>query len=124
MYNCQQTPSVTPHDVVATVSSFNHEVASLNSVLLSPFTEHYVSVGNADVSVMAKFSHGTFYIFAASGKPATPPADNQPVTFTVAGRYSGPVSVIGEHRTLRAVNGVFVDKFANEDSVHIYEIKN
>jgi hypothetical protein len=124
MYNCQQTPSVTLHDVVATVSSFNHEVASLNSVLLSPFAEHYVSVGNADVSAMAKFSHGTFYVFAASGKPVTPPADNQPATFTVAGHYSGPVTVIGESRMLHAINGVFVDKFANEDSVHIYEIKN
>ena len=123
-YNCQQTPFVTLHDVVATVSSFNHEVASLNSVLLSPFAEHYVSVGNADVSAMTKFSHGTFYVFAASGKPATPPADNQSVTFTVAGRYSGPVTVIGENRTLHAINGVFVDKFANEDSVHIYEINN
>ena len=106
------------------MSSFNHEVASLNSVLLSPFAEHYVSVGNADISAMAKFSHGAFYVFAASGKPATPPADNQSVAFTVAGRYSGPVTVIGENRTLRAINGVFVDKFANEDSVHIYEIKS
>ena len=123
MYNCQQSPSVTLHDVVASVSSFNHEVAGLNSVLLSPFAEHYVSVGNADVSAMAKFSHGTFYVFAASGKPAEPPADNQSVAFTVAGRYSGPVTVIGEDRLLRAVNGVFVDKFANEDSFHIYEIK-
>ena len=122
MYYCQQTPGVTLHDVVTNVSAFNHEVASLNSVLLAPFAENYVSTGNADVSAMAKYSHGDFYVFAASGKPATPPPDNQSVTFTVAGRYSGPVTVIGEHRTLQAVNGVFTDVFANEDSVHIYKI--
>ena len=122
MYNCQQTPGVTLHDIVANVSAFNHEVASLNSVLLSPFAENYVSTGDADVSVMAKYSHGAFYVFAASGKPAMPPADNQSVTFTVAGRYSGPVTVVGENRTLQAVNGVFMDRFANEDSVHIYQI--
>jgi hypothetical protein len=122
MHNCQQTPGVTLQDVVANVSAFNHEIERLNSVLLSPFAENYVNTGNADVSVMAKYSHGVFYIFAASGKPATPPADNQSVTLKVAGGYSGPVTVLGEGRTLQAVNGVFTDRFANEDSVHIYKI--
>jgi hypothetical protein len=121
-YNCQPVPGVTLHDVVNSVSAFNHEVARLNSVLLSPFAEKYVSTGNADVSTMAKYSDGAFYIFAAAGKPATPPPNNQPVTFTVAGGYSGPVKVVGENRSLQAVNGVFTDKFANEYSVHIYEV--
>lgn len=122
LYSCQQTPGVTLHDVVANVSAFNHEIASLNSVLLSPFAEHYVSTGNADVSAMAKYSHGVFYVFAASGQPGTPPSDNQSVTFTVADGYSGPVRVIGENRILQAVDGAFTDKFANENSVHIYQI--
>ena len=122
MYSCQQAPGVTLHDVVTSVSAFNHQVASLNSVLLSPFAKNYVSTGGADISAMAKYSHGAFYVFAASGKPAAPPPDNQAVTFTVAGRYSGPVTVMGENRTLQAVNGIFTDRFANEDSVHIYEI--
>ena len=122
MYGCQQTPGVTLHDVVASVSEFNHEVERLNSVLLSPFAERYVSTGNADVSTMAKYFNGTFYIFAASGRPATPPPANQEVTFTVADHYSGPVTVVGEDRTLQAINGVFSDRFANEDSVHIYRI--
>jgi hypothetical protein len=121
-YNCQQTPGVTLHDVVADVSNFNHEVASLNSVLLSPFAENYVNAGIADVSTMAKYLDGVFYIFAASGKPATPPPDNQSVTFTVADGYSGPVTVVNENRSLQAVNGHFTDRFANEDTVHIYEI--
>ncbi len=121
-YNCQQTPGVTLHDVVKNISAFNHEVASLNSVLLSPFAINYVSVGNADVSVMAKYSNSKFYIFAASGKPARPPANNQFVTFKLAGNYTGPVIVVDEHRFLHVVNGVFTDKFANMDSVHIYQI--
>jgi hypothetical protein len=122
MYNCHQTPGVTLHDVVTYVSAFNHEVAMLNRVLLSPFAENYVRTGGADVSVMAKYSHGTFYVFSASGKPAMPPSSNLPVTFKVAGGYTGPVTVIGEHRTLHAVNGVFSDTFASKDSVHIYKI--
>lgn len=122
MYSCRQTPGVTLHDMVKRVSAFNHEVARLGSVLLSPFAENYVGTGGGDVSVMAKYSRGAFYVFAASGTPARPPADNQPVTFTVAGGYTGPVTVVGEHRTLHAVKGVFTDTFANEDSVHIYKI--
>jgi hypothetical protein len=123
MYHCHQTPGVTLRDVVQSVSAFNHEVQSLNSVLLSPFAENYVST-SSDVSVMAKYTAGSFYIFAGSGRPAHPPAHNLAVTFHVAGGYTGIVTVIGEQRTLRAVHGVFKDTFANEDSVHIYEIKN
>jgi len=122
MYHCHQTPGVTLHDVVTHVSAVNHEVAGLNNVLLSPFAEHYVSVGHADVSVMAKYSHRTFFVVAAAGKPALPPANNQVVTFKLAGGYTGPVTVIGENRVLHAVNGIFTDNFANEDSVHIYEV--
>lgn len=122
LYSCQQTPGVTLNDVVQNITAINHEIASLNSVLLAPFAENYVSAGNADVSVMAKYSKTSFYIFAASGKPATPPPSNQSVTFKVAGDYTGKVAVVGEGRTLEAVNGVFTDKFANEDSVHIYRI--
>jgi hypothetical protein len=122
MYDCQQTPGVTLHTVVASVSAFNHEVIGLNTVLLSPFAQNYVSAGKADVSIMAKYVGGMFYVFAASGKPATPPARAQTVRFTLAGGYTGPVTVIGEHRVLRAVKGIFTDGFANADSVHIYKI--
>jgi hypothetical protein len=121
-YNCQQTPGVTLHDVVKSVSGFNHEVASLNGALLSPFAVNYVNVGSADVSVMAKDDNGAFYVFAASGKPAEPPAANQLVRFKLASDYTGPITVVDEHRILHAVNGVFTDKFVNSDSVHIYRI--
>ncbi len=122
LYYCQQSPGVTLHDVVQNITTVNHEISSLNSVLLSPFAENYVNVGNADVSVMAKDSNGTFYVFAASGKPATPPPANQSVTFKLADNYTGTVTVMGEGRTLQAVHGAFSDQFANEDTVHIYRI--
>lgn len=121
-YNCMQTPGVRLHDVVENVSAFNHEVASLNDVLLSPFMENYVNIGTADVSVMAKDAHGTYYVFAASGKPGQPPTNNQRVAFKLAGDYSGPVHVVDENRTLQAVNGVFADVFVNSNSVHVYKI--
>jgi hypothetical protein len=122
MYKCQQTPGVTLHDVVKSVSAFNHKVARLNAVLLAPFAEHYVRTGNGDVSVMAKYSKGVFYVFAASGEPTKPPVNGQIVAFRLAEGYTGPISVIGERRTLHAVKGVFKDTFANADSVHIYKI--
>jgi hypothetical protein len=123
MYNCQQTPGISLHNVVGHVSAFNHLVARLNSVLLAPFAENYVHTGSADVSVMAKYSRGVFYVFAASGKPGIPPRNNLSVTFRLAGGYTGPVRLIGgRHRILHAVDGIFSDTFANEDSVHIYKI--
>jgi hypothetical protein len=108
--------------MVTKISAFNHEVAGLNTVLLAPFAENYASVGKADVSVMAKSSGGKFYVFAASGKPGTPPGNNVSAHFTLAGGYTGPVTVVNENRVLQAANGVFTDNFANSNTVHIYEI--
>jgi hypothetical protein len=120
-YSCQQTPGVTLHDVVEAISTFNHEVASLNDVLLSPTAENYVRTPD-DVSVMAKAYRGTCYVFAASGKPASPPFPDQTVSFTVAGAYTGPVLVFDEHRRLYADGGTFHDTFADSNAVHIYQI--
>ncbi len=66
---------------------------------------------------MAKYEGGHFYVFAiphASGA--------QTVTFTLAGAPDGAISVLNEHRTVSAVKGVFADSFADENTVHIYEI--
>jgi len=122
MYNCQQTSGVTLHSMVQNISAFNHRVGVLNGVLLSPFALHYVSVGGADVSVMAKNASGKFYVFAASGTVGHPPANNMPVHFKVAGNYTGVVTVVGENRALHAANGVFTDTFANADTEHTYII--
>jgi hypothetical protein len=120
-YNCQQTPGVTLHDLVEDMSRFNHEVDALNDVLLAPTAENYVQT-RADVSVMAKDYGGSCYVFAGSGEPAMPPVPGQAAVFTVAGGYTGPVRVFDERRTLRARDGRFMDRFADANTIHIYEI--
>jgi hypothetical protein len=120
-YNCQQTPGVTLHDMVVALTRFNKEVTSLNTVLLAPFADHYVT-SNGDVSSMAKYSNGVFYVFAGSGRPGLPPRPDQKVTLHLAGAPNTTVTVLNEHRTLRVVNGEFTDTFANADTVHIYRV--
>ena len=122
-YGCHYTAGYTVHDMVAAVTAFNKEVAALNEVLLSPFADGEVST-RADVSVMAKAANGNTkcWLFAGAGQPARPPADGMAATFSLANRYSGPVAVYGEGRTVTATDGEFTDAFANANAVHIYEI--
>jgi hypothetical protein len=120
-YSCQQTPGVTLHDMVVALTKVNTEINSLNSALLAPFAEGYVSSKN-DVSYMAKYSGGKFYIFAASGKPGTPPPANQKVTFSITGAKRCSVNVVNENRHITVANGQFTDTFSNADSVHIYRV--
>jgi hypothetical protein len=121
MYKCQQTPGVTLHDVVRAVSAFNHRVAGLNRVLLSPTVDGYASTGG-NVSTMAKVYGGSCYVFTGAGRPGTPPSANQSVTFTLADGYTGTVRVNGENRTLRSSHGRFTDTFADANRIHIYRI--
>jgi hypothetical protein len=121
MYNCQQNPGVTLHDVVAAITSFDDEARRLNGVLLSPTARGYVRT-NGNVDTMAKAYNGSCYVFAGSGKPATPPPNNQEVTFRLPDGYTGPITVYDENRTVKAIKGVFQDTFADENSVHIYAI--
>jgi hypothetical protein len=120
-YNCQQTPGVTEHDMVVALTKFNSEANLLTTVLLSPFADGYVS-STADVSYMAKYTDGSFYIFAASGKPGIPPPSNQRVSFSIAGAHDCQVNVINEDRNISVVNGKFSDIFSDADSVHIYRV--
>jgi hypothetical protein len=121
MYNCQQTPGVTLHDVVMAVTAFDHKVHSLNGVLLSSTVRGYVRT-RADVSTMAKAYGGACYVFAGAGQPATPPPPNLSATFSLADGYSGPVSVVDENRTVQATDGSFTDTFADMNAVHVYRI--
>ena len=81
-----------------------------------------MSVRHADVSYMAKYVNGTFYIFAASGKPGMPPPDNQRVSFSITGANDCSVSVLNEDRRIPVVNGRFSDVFRNDTSVHVYRV--
>jgi hypothetical protein len=120
-YNCQQTPGVTLHDIVLAVSAFDHEVAALNGVLLSPTADGYVAT-SGDVSTMAKVYDGSCYVFAGAGQPGIPPPANQRVTFRLGDKYTGDVRVYGEKRTLRSSRGVFTDTFADANSIRIYQV--
>jgi hypothetical protein len=122
MYGCQITPGETLGDLVRGVTAFNTAVASLNSVLLSPFANGYVTA-TGKVSVMAKYANNSFYIFAGSGTPGMPPPANQIVSFTLAGSPNGTATVINEGRTISVVSGRFSDTFADSNAVHVYQIQ-
>ena len=102
------------------VKAFDGRVASLATVINSPFANGYVTT-NGSMNAMAKYSSSDnqFYVFAAPRSTSS-----QNITFTVAGGYTGPVTVQGENRTVQATNGAFADTFANQTAVHIYEIPN
>lgn len=109
------------------------EVASLAPVLNSPFAVGYVKVTPAaysfptpdialtsGIDVMAKSYNGGFYVFATPRGSES--QSNIQATFTTADGYTGPVTVVGENRTVQATNGVFTDTFAHGSTVHIYQI--
>jgi hypothetical protein len=81
---------------------------------------------DSGIETMAKLYQGGgalangFYVFADTRESQA--AANIAATFTTAGHYSGPVTVIGESRTVPASAGVFSDTFALGSTVHIYAI--
>ncbi|HWF52291.1 MAG TPA: hypothetical protein VG294_16745 [Solirubrobacteraceae bacterium] len=104
----------------AAVKAWDQEVTSIAPVINSPFANGYVT-HSGSMNVMAKYNatQNNFYVFAAPRFNAS-----QNITFTIAGGYSGPVTVVNENRTVQATNGQFTDNFANQTAVHIYQIPN
>jgi hypothetical protein len=106
----------------AAIKSFDGELTTLAPIVNDPFANGYVqsSVTNANtMNVMAKYdqSSNQYYVFSAPRFNTTETA-----TYTVAGGYTGPVTVYGEGRTLQATNGKFSDTVAGQTAVHIYQI--
>jgi hypothetical protein len=98
------------------VKGTDARITALAPVINAPFANGYVSV-SPDMSVMAKYFDGHFYIFAI------PHADgSRTATFTLAGASNTTVTALGENRTLKVAGGVFSDNFADADTVHIYEV--
>lgn len=129
----------------AQAKATNGLVKNLAPIINSQFALHYASVTPAayvfpvkaqalgtGIDIMAKDytgstftnSSGTFtpgyYIFASSRGSES--QSNTQATFTVAGGFTGTVTVVGENRTVQAVNGVFSDTFATGSAVHIYKV--
>jgi hypothetical protein len=120
-------------------------VKNLAPVINSPFALNYASVTPAGytfpaphlvwdngIDVMTKYytggsysnSTGNFanglYIFSSVRGSET--QKNITATFKTADGYTGPVTVVGENRTVQATNGIFSDTFASASTVHVYEI--
>jgi hypothetical protein len=102
------------YDAVRTADS---RITALAPVINAPFANGYVTASGA-MSVMAKYYNGSFYIFAAPHA-----GGSQTITFTLAGAPGTTVDVLDENRTLKVSNGKFTDSFADENSVHIYEVR-
>jgi hypothetical protein len=111
----------------------NARVKSVAPILNSPFALGYVTVDkpgyvfpNATLSLangidlMAKYSGGQFYVFATVR--GAPSQTNISATFTTKDGYTGPVTVVGEGRTVEATGGVFSDTFASAATAHIYRV--
>jgi hypothetical protein len=98
------------------IKDTDSRIDALAPVLNAPFAGGYVDA-SSDMSVMAKYFDGRFYIFAI------PHADgSRTATFTLAGAPDTTVTVLGENRSLDVVDGVFTDRFADADTVHVYEV--
>jgi hypothetical protein len=104
----------------------NELVTSLAVELNSPRADDFVTVSPAastfagiDVRATYREDNGVFTIIALprTSRAATSIA----ATFTTEGGYSGPVTVVGESRTVTATAGVFSDTFATGTTVHIYQ---
>ena len=119
--------------IYAQAQATNALIANLAPVINSPFALNYVSatplgyvfpvpfaVWTNGIDVMAKYYQGQYWIFACTRASET--ATNISATFTTNSTYTGPVTVVGENRTVQANNGVFSDTFANAWTVHIYQV--
>lgn len=111
--------------IYAQAKATNALVSQLAPAINSPTALGYVTVSPAastfaGVDLLAKYTGSDFYIFTATRESGT--ATNIAATFTLCYGYSGPVTVVGESRTVQAVDGVFTDTFAQASTVHIYQI--
>jgi hypothetical protein len=115
----------------------NRLIKRLAPVINSPTAHGYAKVHppatvlsesklDSGIECMAKYYAGSgpltngFYLFCDTRESRS--ATDILATFTTVDRYSGPVKVINENRTIMAANGVFTDTFATGATVHIYSI--
>lgn len=106
--------------VRATVTAVNHQITELAPVLNSPTVLGLVDVdvdAAAAVDVLVKADAENLYVFTGSTRPGAAQA-----TFTVPCAGDGPVSVLGEQRTVAVAGHAFTDRFADADAVHLYRI--
>lgn len=102
--------------VRAAVRRVNGQIASLAPVLNAPSAAGVLRA-SPGVSASVKWYAGHFYVLAGSTQRA-----GQTATFSAPCVGKATVSVLFEHRQLPASHGVFRDRFADQDAVHVYRI--
>lgn len=103
-------------NIRATVTKVDGEIRALAPVLNAPYAYGIVRASSG-VDISTKWYGGHFYVLAGSTQPAA-----QVATFTMPCVGSATVTVLNENRTIQMKNGIFKDRFANGDAVHIYRI--
>jgi chitodextrinase len=98
------------------VKNTNAQIDTLAPVINSPFANGYVT-SSGSMSIMTKYYNNHFYIFAIPHA-----AGAQTITFKLAGNPNTTATVLNENRSITVSEGSFTDTFANENTVHIYEI--
>lgn len=96
------------------VSSVNAQITKLARVLNAPFIDG-VTTAPESIDHMTKLQGDRVYIFAAAARSA-------PQTATISNEClgDGPISVVGENRTVPVTDGQFSDEFSDGNAVHIY----
>jgi len=105
-------------EMTRAVAAINREVRDLAPVLNSPAVRGGARVASpVPVDAVVKRHGGSTYLFAAAMRNAPARA-----AFTVRGlRGRAPVEVLGEGRSIEAVDGAFSDEFEGY-GVHLYRI--
>ncbi|RKP48187.1 hypothetical protein D7S89_12670 [Trinickia fusca] len=98
------------------IKTVNGQLTELAPVLNAPFANGYVTT-TGNMSVMAKYGNGHFTIFAIPHH-----AGAQTITFSVAGAPDTTATVLYENRSVSIKGGQFNDTFADENTVHIYQV--
>jgi hypothetical protein len=105
--------------LASAVKAINAEITSLALVLHSPNVLHEVTVSGPDggpIDTMVRRYHDMTYLFAVCMRLTCGTAQ-----FTLQEPSGTSAEVLNENRTLRVVNGVFHDDFANY-GVHLYRL--
>lgn len=110
--------------IQAAAKEVNGRIQGLAAVINDDFAINFVGVTPAatpfsGIEIMAKYHSGKFYVFAGSRENDS---TARVATFAIPTGVGTTATVLFESRTIPIVGGVFVDNFADGNTVHIYRI--
>jgi hypothetical protein len=112
--NVLRDPCYAP--VRAAVTRLDNQIRQLAPVLNAPVADGVVTA-SPGVDLSVKWLDGHFYILAGSKTPGP-----QQASFRMPCVGSATITVLQENRTVRAIRGVFTDRFSDANAVHIYRV--